>query len=189
MSDKVKDDKLEEEQIEESSAPLLDHLIELRTRLIWCVAYILVAFFICMYFANDVYTFLAQPFVDVAIKNGKEPNMIFTGLQEMFFVNIRLSFYVALAVTFPMVSMQIWKFVAPGLYQNERSAFLPFLAGTPVLFVMGASLADGNIAIALLANAKGPIVRLVLHRGIPPAVKVEDMVGPRQVEANSAGLE
>ena len=141
MSDPIKGEKGTEDGIEESSAPLLDHLIELRTRLMWGVGYILVAFFICMYFASDIYTFLAQPFVDVALKNGKEPNMIFTGLQEMFFVNIRLSFYVALAVTFPMLSMQIWKFVAPGLYKNEKNAFLPFLAGTPVLFVMGASLA------------------------------------------------
>ena len=138
MSDEVNDD---EEVVEESSAPLLDHLIELRTRLIWCVAYIIVAFCICLLFADQIYNFLAQPFVDVAVSFGKEPKMIFTGLQDKFFVNIRLSFYVALCVTFPMVSMQIWKFVAPGLYRNEKSAFLPFLLGTPVLFVLGGSIA------------------------------------------------
>ncbi|MEZ5757222.1 MAG: twin-arginine translocase subunit TatC [Emcibacteraceae bacterium] len=134
-------DMSEEDEIEESAAPLLDHLIELRSRLIWCVVYIMVAFLVCFYFADDIYNFLAQPFVDVAREHGKEPTMIFTGLQDKFFVNIRLSFYVALCVTFPMVSMQIWKFVAPGLYKNERHAFLPFLVGTPILFVMGASLA------------------------------------------------
>jgi len=134
-------DEAVEEKIEESSAPLLDHLIELRTRLIWSVVYIMIAFCICLFFADHIYNFLAQPFVDVALSFGKEPKMIFTGLQDKFFVNIRLSFYVALAVTFPMVSMQIWKFVAPGLYKNEKSAFLPFLAGTPVLFVLGASIA------------------------------------------------
>lgn len=134
-------DQVDAVDLEESSAPLLDHLIELRSRLIWCVAYVIVAFCICLLFANEVYNFLAQPFVNVALEHGKEPTMIFTGLQDKFFVNIRLSFYVALLVTFPMVSTQIWKFVAPGLYKNERSAFLPFLLGTPVLFILGASIA------------------------------------------------
>ncbi len=138
MSDQVNED---DEVIEESSAPLLDHLIELRSRLIWCVVYIIVAFAVCFYFADAVYNFLAQPFVDVAVANGKEPTMIFTGLQDKFFVNIRLSFYVALCVTFPMLAMQIWKFVAPGLYNNERKAFLPFLLATPILFTLGAAMA------------------------------------------------
>ncbi|MBT5185465.1 MAG: twin-arginine translocase subunit TatC [Kordiimonadaceae bacterium] len=140
MSDQETTDTPEEE-IEESSAPLLDHLIELRSRLIWSVAYIIVAFGVCLVFADPIYNFLAQPFVDVAIANGKEPTMIFTGLQDKFFVNIRLSFYVALCVTFPMVAMQIWKFVAPGLYNNERRAFLPFLLATPILFTLGAAMA------------------------------------------------
>jgi sec-independent protein translocase protein TatC len=129
------------EEIDQSSAPLLDHLIELRTRLIWCVAFITVAFGVAIYFANPIYNFLAQPFVDVAKSYGKEPTMIFTGLQDKFFVNIRLSFYVALCVTFPFIAMQIWKFVAPGLYKNERKAFLPFLLATPVLFTLGAAMA------------------------------------------------
>lgn len=131
----------EAEVIDESSAPLLDHLIELRSRLIWCIAYIVLAFGVSFYFSDQIYNFLAQPFVDVARENGKEPTMIFTGLQDKFFVNIRLSFYVALCVTFPMLAMQIWKFVAPGLYQNERKAFLPFLMATPLLFTLGAAMA------------------------------------------------
>lgn len=130
-----------DENLDESSAPLLDHLIELRSRLIWCIVYIIVAFGVCFYFADFIYNFLAQPFVDVALANGKEPIMIFTGLQDKFFVNIRLSFYVALCVTFPMLAMQIWKFVAPGLYKNEKSAFLPFLLATPILFTLGAAMA------------------------------------------------
>ena len=134
-------DDAKKDDIEESSAPLLDHLIELRSRLIWCVVYIVLAFSVCLYFADHIYNFLAQPFVNVAIANGKEPTMIFTGLQDKFFVNIRLSFYVALCVTFPVVAMQIWKFVAPGLYNNERSAFLPFLLATPILFTLGAAMA------------------------------------------------
>ena len=94
--------------IEDSAAPLLDHLIELRTRLIWCVVYIVGAFCVCLFFADQIYNFLAQPFVDVAISNGKAPTMIFTGLQDKFFVNVRLSFYVALCTTFPVVAAQIW---------------------------------------------------------------------------------
>lgn len=131
----------EAEEMDESSAPLLDHLIELRSRLIWCIIYIILAFGVSFYFSDQIYNFLAQPFVDVAMENGKEPTMIFTGLQDKFFVNIRLSFYVALCVTFPVLAMQIWKFVAPGLYQNERKAFLPFLMATPILFTLGAAMA------------------------------------------------
>lgn len=134
-------DDAAEENIDESSAPLLDHLIELRSRLIWSICYIIVAFAVCFYFSDQIYNFLAQPFVDVARANGKEPTMIFTGLQDKFFVNIRLSFYVALCVTFPMLAMQLWKFVAPGLYKNEKNAFLPFLLATPILFILGASMA------------------------------------------------
>lgn len=134
-------DQATEEQLDQSSAPLLDHLIELRSRLIWCIVYIIIAFGVCFYFADNIYNFLAQPFVDIARENGKEPTMIFTGLQDKFFVNIRLAFYVALCVTFPMLAMQIWKFVAPGLYQNEKKAFLPFLLATPVLFTLGAAMA------------------------------------------------
>ena len=131
----------EAEEMDESSAPLLDHLIELRSRLIWCIVYIILAFGVSLKFSDQIYNFLAQPFVDVAMEDGKKPTMLFTGLQDKFFVNIRLSFYVALCVTFPVLAMQIWKFVAPGLYQNERKAFLPFLLATPILFTLGAAMA------------------------------------------------
>lgn len=126
---------------DETAAPLLEHLVELRTRLIWSVVMILITFCFCLFFADSIYNFLAQPFVDVAAKHGKEAKMVFIGLQDKFFVNIKLSFYVALCVSFPLVAIQIWKFVAPGLYSNERRAFLPFLMATPVLFTMGAAMA------------------------------------------------
>ncbi len=131
----------EKDEIEKSSAPLIDHLIELRRRLIWIAVYIIVAFVICFYFNREIYLFLAQPFVDVSLKYGQPAKMIYTGMHEAFFVYLKVSFFTAFCATFPLISIQIWKFVAPGLYGNERRAFLPFLIGTPILFLIGAALA------------------------------------------------
>ncbi|MCF8474467.1 MAG: twin-arginine translocase subunit TatC [Emcibacter sp.] len=131
----------EEDTIEQSSAPLMDHLIELRQRLIWVSIYITVAFVICFYFNEEIYRFLAQPFVDVSHKYGQDPKMIYTGMHEAFFVYLKISFFAAFCVSFPLIAIQIWKFVAPGLYGNEKRAFLPFLIGTPLLFILGAALA------------------------------------------------
>jgi len=129
------------DDMESSSAPLIDHLIELRKRLIWIAVYILVAFVVCFYFKQEIYLFLAQPFVDVSAKYNQEAKMIYTGMHEAFFVYLKISFFAAFCATFPLISVQIWKFVAPGLYGNEKKAFLPFLIGTPVLFFLGAALA------------------------------------------------
>jgi len=128
-------------ELDHSAAPLLEHLIELRRRLIWVAVYILVAFVVCFYFNEEIYVFLAQPFVDVSLKYGQDAKMIYTGMHEAFFVYLKISFFAAFCLTFPLISIQLWKFVAPGLYGNERKAFLPFLIGTPVLFLMGAALA------------------------------------------------
>ncbi|WP_138379725.1 twin-arginine translocase subunit TatC [Luteithermobacter gelatinilyticus] len=130
-----------EDNLDQTAAPLIDHLIELRQRLIWCVAYIIITFGICYFFVEEIYAFLAQPFVDVSLKYGQNPKMIYTGLHEAFFVYIKVAFFAAICVSFPLISMQIWKFVAPGLYKNEKRAFLPFLIGTPILFTLGAALA------------------------------------------------
>jgi len=140
MSGAVTEDS-DTEIVESSSAPLIDHLIELRRRLIWIAVYIVVAFVVCFYFNEKIYLFLAQPFVDVAAKYNQPARMIYTGMHEAFFVYLKVSFFTAFCVTFPLISVQIWKFVAPGLYGNEKKAFLPFLIGTPVLFLMGAALA------------------------------------------------
>lgn len=129
------------EVMESSAAPLIEHLVELRQRLIWIAAYIMVAFVVCFYFNEEIYIFLAQPFVDVSAAYDQPARMIYTGMHEAFFVYLKISFFAAFCVTFPLISVQIWKFVAPGLYGNEKRAFLPFLIGTPVLFLMGASLA------------------------------------------------
>lgn len=134
-------DKAETEIMSDNATPLIEHLIELRSRLIWIATYIMVAFVVCFYFNEEIYLFLAQPFVDVSAKYNQPARMIYTGMHEAFFVYLKVSFFTAFCVTFPLISVQIWKFVAPGLYGNERKAFLPFLIATPVLFLMGAALA------------------------------------------------
>lgn len=125
--------------VDESRAPLMDHLIELRRRLIWSFAALFVAFGACFYFADDIFAFLAQPLVD-AFGPG-EGKLVYTKLYEAFFVEVRVAFFAAFFLAFPVIANQIWAFVAPGLYAKEKRAFLPFLIATPVLFVMGGALA------------------------------------------------
>ncbi|WP_326524746.1 twin-arginine translocase subunit TatC [Sphingomonas sp.] len=122
--------------IDDTQAPLLDHLIELRRRLLWCVASLLVGFFACFYFAKPIFSFLIHPLV-VA---GQE-KVIFTQLFEAFLVQIKVAFFAAMMLSFPVIANQLWQFVAPGLYRQEKKALLPFLLATPVLFAAGASLA------------------------------------------------
>jgi len=122
--------------IDESRAPLLEHLVELRRRLLWCVAAFAVAFAFCMYFAEPIFAFLVQPLLKAG--QGK---LIYTDIFEAFFVNLKVAFFAALMLAFPVFATQIWRFVAPGLYANEKRAFLPFLLMTPVLFTLGAALA------------------------------------------------
>jgi sec-independent protein translocase protein TatC len=122
--------------IDDTKMPLLDHLIELRTRLLWCVAALAVAFFACLYFARPIFAFLVQPLL--AAGQGK---IIYTDIFEAFFVEIKVAFFAAIMVGFPVFATQMYKFVAPGLYRNEKKAFLPFLLMTPVLFGAGAAMA------------------------------------------------
>ena len=122
--------------IDESRAPLLDHLIELRRRLLWSLAALAGAFGVCLYFAKPIFAFLVQPLLKAG--QGK---LIYTDIFEAFFVNVKVAFFAAIMVAFPVIASQIWKFVAPGLYRNEKQALLPFLIMTPVLFAMGAALA------------------------------------------------
>jgi sec-independent protein translocase protein TatC len=123
-------------EIDQSRAPLLDHLIELRRRLLWCVAAVAVAFGACLYFARPIFAFLVQPLLRAG-----QGRLIYTNIFEAFFVEIKVAFFAAIMVAFPFVAMQVWQFVAPGLYRNEKRAFLPFLLLTPLLFLTGASLA------------------------------------------------
>src|SRR5688500_15905133 len=125
--------------IDESQAPLLDHLIELRGRLLRCVAALGLAFAVCLYFDDDIFAFLVRP-LTAAFPPG-EGRLIYTKLYEAFFVELKVALFAAFFVSFPIIANQLWAFVAPGLYAKEKRAFLPFLLMTPVLFVAGASLA------------------------------------------------
>jgi sec-independent protein translocase protein TatC len=133
-------DKEEDDELEAGRMPLIDHLIELRSRLLWAFGAVIVAFLVCYQISDHIYRFLAQPLADIyAGQSGRK--MIFTGLTEAFFTYLKVSFWGAICLAFPVIAVQIWKFVAPGLYKNEKRAFLPYMFATPVLFVLGASLA------------------------------------------------
>src|SRR5579864_6479353 len=129
-----------EDELESGRMPLLDHLIELRNRLLWSFAAIMIAFLVSYQFKEAIYRFLAHPLAEIyAGDPGRK--MIFTGLTEAFFTYVKVSFWAAICLSFPVIAMQLWKFVAPGLYKTERRAFLPYLAATPILFIMGGALA------------------------------------------------
>lgn len=130
----------EQESLDDSRAPLLEHLIELRRRLLYAVVAFFALFVVCFYFSQDIYGFLAQPLAD-AMADNPDARLIYTDLPEVLFTQLKVAFFAALMVSFPIVAVQIWLFVAPGLYRSERRAFLPFLIATPILFTMGAALA------------------------------------------------
>ncbi len=127
------------EDIDATKAPLIEHLIELRRRLMWTLAAVFAAFVVCFYFAKPIYNLLLWPYraavgVDVPIE------LIYTAPQEFFFTEIKLALFGAIFIAFPVIASQLYMFVAPGLYRAERKAFLPFLFATPILFLMGAAL-------------------------------------------------
>jgi len=125
--------------IDETQAPLLDHLVELRARLLRAIAAVVVAFGVCLYFASDIFGFLIRPLTK-AFPPG-QGKLVYTKLYEAFFVEIKVALFAAFFISFPVIANQIWAFVAPGLYAKEKKAFLPFLFLTPVLFFIGAAVA------------------------------------------------
>jgi sec-independent protein translocase protein TatC len=129
----------EDDELKGSEAPLLDHLIELRKRLIYALAAVLVFFVICFFFADPIYNLLLNPFKWAA---GGAPNvkLIFTAPQELFFTYMNVAFFGAIFLSFPIIAAQIYAFVAPGLYKRERRAFVPYLVATPFFFLLGALL-------------------------------------------------
>ena len=132
------DVKMDPNEIEASKAPLMAHLIELRQRLIYSVAAFFAMFVICFAFAGDIFNILLWPFISVVgVENAKT---IYTHLLEKFFTELKLGMFGAAFLSFPVVAVQIYKFVAPGLYRNERAAFRPYLIATPLLFLTGAAL-------------------------------------------------
>ncbi|MBK8440985.1 MAG: twin-arginine translocase subunit TatC [Rhodobacter sp.] len=131
-----------QDEIEDSAAPLVEHLAELRNRLIWAVATFLVAMILCFVVAEPILDFLLKP-IEQAMRALGNPNpvMQYTAPQEYFFTLVHISVVAGLMVSFPVIAYQLWRFVAPGLYRSEKAAFLPFLVASPVLFVLGALFA------------------------------------------------
>jgi len=125
----------EEKEIEATKAPLMDHLIELRSRLIKALAAFFIAAIVCFLFARHIYNVLTWPYIWVA--GAENSKFIYTGLLEYFVVQLKIALFGAAFISFPVVATQIYMFVAPGLYRNERQAFLPYLIATPVFFVLG----------------------------------------------------
>ena len=128
------------DDMDATKAPLIEHLIELRTRLIWSIVALGGMMVLCFIFATELYDLLTKPLHDALEVRNMEPKLIYTALHEKFFTDMRLSLFGGFFLAFPLIAMQLWKFVAPGLYRNERDAFWPFLAATPALFLLGASL-------------------------------------------------
>jgi len=124
--------------LDDSKMPLLDHLIELRTRLMYSILAVFAAFLVCYYFSPQIYAFLVRPLANLLGNEGRR--MIYTGLTEAFFTYVKVAFWAGTFLSFPIIATQLWMFVAPGLYKHERNAFLPFLIATPILFFVGGAL-------------------------------------------------
>ena len=130
-----------EDEIDDTSAPLIEHLAELRTRLIYSVLAFTICMLACFTVARPIFNFLAEPLSRLLIANGQEPELIFTGLQQGFMTQVRIAIFGGFVISFPVIGYQLWRFVAPGLYRSEKNAFLPFLIASPVMFLIGAAFA------------------------------------------------
>ena len=152
----------EDAELEEGKMPLLDHLVELRQRLIYSALAWIAAFVPCVYFSRYVFEFLANPMIKI-LKDNNQP-FIYTDPTEAFFTDLRVAFWLSFCVAFPAIAFQVWRFVAPGLYRNERGAFLPYLFASPVLFILGAALAYWGIfplAFTFFASFQNETTKLV----------------------------
>ena len=178
--------------IEDKPQPLIEHLVELRKRLIWSLGAVFVAFILCFFFAKELFNLLVVPYKWAVLWAGMDvtkSELIYTAPQEFFFTQVKVAMFGAVVIAFPVIASQIYKFVAPGLYKNERAAFLPFLVASPILFLMGAALvyffftpmvmwfflamqqtpAEGEMAISLLPRVSeylSLIMTLVLSFGL-----------------------
>jgi len=137
-----------EDTIDDKPMPLMEHLLELRTRLLWSVGAFFIAFAVCYYFSSAIYGFLARPLADILMQQslaaggtGADRRMIFTQLYEAFFTYLKVAFFGAVFFSFPIWATQLWLFVAPGLYRSEKRTIMPFLLASPFLFLLGAALA------------------------------------------------
>ena len=199
------------ENLDDKKMPLLDHLVELRQRLLISFGAIIVLFFVCYYFAADIYAFLVQPLADILATLGGNRRLIYTALHEAFFTYVKVAFFAAFFIAFPFISVQVWMFVAPGLYKKERRAFLPFLVATPVLFFLGGALVyylifplawtfflsfesmggDGQLAIQLEAKVDqylSLVMRLIFAFGLCFELPVVMTLLARAGMVSAAGL-
>lgn len=132
----------DEDPINDKPMPLIEHLMELRQRLLWSVGAFFIAFAVCYYFSTNIYGFLAQPLANVLFEQGGgDRRMIFTALYEAFFTYLKVAFFGAIFFSFPIWATQLWLFIAPGLYRSEKRTIMPFLVASPFLFLLGAALA------------------------------------------------
>ncbi|MBD3787179.1 MAG: twin-arginine translocase subunit TatC [Sphingomonadales bacterium] len=130
-----------DEQIDDSAAPLIEHLAELRTRILYALGAFVVAMVACYAVWNPIFNFLTQPICHALADRGQQCGLYLIKLQEGFFVAVNISFVGGFALSFPVIGYQLWRFVAPGLYRSEKQAFLPFLLASPVMFFAGAAFA------------------------------------------------
>jgi sec-independent protein translocase protein TatC len=162
------------DELANSEAPLLDHLIELRRRLLYCVVALVLTFGVCFYFAKPIFGFLVHPLAAAG-----QDKLIFTQIFEAFMVQIKVGFFGALMFSFPIIANQLWQFVAPGLYRKEKRALLPFLLATPVLFVSGAALAYYfaiPVALNFLLGLEGDLGGGVTQEALPAVGNYLDFV-------------
>lgn len=132
---------MKSEDIDDSSAPLIEHLAELRKRLIWSALAFVAAMFLAFTVWNPIFNFLTWPVCGALAERGQDCGLVLIKLQEGFFVAIKISMFGGLVLSFPIIAYQLWRFVAPGLYRSEKAAFLPFLIASPVMFIIGAAFA------------------------------------------------
>ncbi len=162
------------DELANTEAPLLDHLIELRRRLLYCVVALVATFILCFYFAKPIFGFLVHPLAAAG-----QDRLIFTQIFEAFMVQIKVGFFGALMLSFPIIANQLWQFVAPGLYRTEKRALLPFLLATPVLFVSGAALAYYfaiPVALNFLLGLEGDLGGGVTQEALPAVGNYLDFV-------------
>ena len=124
----------------EKKSTVSEHLIELRSRLLKSIVFLIIIFIVCYIFSDKIYNFLVDPYAQAVKDDGNNRRLIFTALHETFLTYLKLAFFAAFFFSCPLILMQIWKFVAPGLYKDEKLALLPFLIATPVLFLLGGML-------------------------------------------------